>query len=593
MKRSWTSRLPLAACALGGAFAACSGGGARSVPAAPASSAHGPNVPVSIAISFAQITSRARTPTYVGVGTESVTVAIDGTTATAYACSAPACTIEVSAPVGSDTFTVNSYNQPPGGNLTASALLSSGTATATISLGAANTVPLTLGAVVAGGALTMTVSNPLPLVGTAAQLTLSIDVSTLLDANGNLIGGSTILAPLTIAPSAATPHVTVSPSVITTASTPVTVTYDGAASGAVTLVATQAVTGNVVSSTSAPLQIVPHTYFVFVPSYKTGCPNTSTDCLKIWSPILNEVVGTVAVGNGANDVAVNATLTQAYVPNQVDGTISAVDISNKEAPQPLTTLTGFTGASGIGYDATHGRNLLYTAGVTPLAPPSRLLAVAPSGGAIQTLEATHTYLGDAVFDPSGNCLYSSVYGQNQIGYADTTGFDAFDLVSGVDRGFTAHYGTSALVVAPNGSSVFALETAGATLAAVTAYPVTNPGCSVGTASGTATPAVDNGKALGISRDGSTLYVGGAGGNPALATLSTSPFAVTANYNIGSGLPIFGIAVSQDGRFVFATDNYGGTSTAQFHVIDLQASGGPAEIYGSPFFTYANTVRAYP
>lgn len=586
-------RRSLAVVVLAGAVAGCSGAGSRAVPpATTATAAHGPIVTVSIAIDFARTLSRARKPTYVGVGTQSVTVAVNGGSAVPYACAAPGCTIAVSAPTGSDTFAVNSYNQPTTGSLTAATLLSSGTATATISLGKANTVPLTLGAVIASGVMTIAVANRLPLVGTATQTSVQFDPNTLLDANGNYIGASTSLAPLTLSLSPGSVHMSLSPTTITAASTPVTLSYDGAASGPVTIVATQAVTGNTVSSTNAPLTIVPHVYFVFVPTYKTGCADLSTDCLQIWSPILNMVVGSVAVGNGANDVAVNAGLTQAYVPNGLDGTISVVDISNKEAPLLSSTIGGLTADYGIGYDTTHGRNLLYVGSVTPQAPPSRLLAVAPTGGGVQTLESGNPYLGAAVLDPSGNCLFSAVYGQNTYGYADSTGVDVFDLVNGVDRGFASVYGASTVVVAPNGSTFYALTTAGGTPAYVTAFPVTNPGCSAGNAVG-ATPGVINGKALAISRDGATLYVGGAGGNPALSTLSTTPLNVSNNYSIGSGLPIFAIASSPDGRYLFTTDNYGGTATAQFHIIDLQAPGAPAEVSGSPFFTYATTVRAYP
>lgn len=123
--------------------------------------------------------------------------------------------------------------------------------------------------------------------------------------------------------------------------------------------------------------------------------------------------------------------------------------------------------------------------------------------------------------------------------------------------------------------------------------MTNPGCSVGSGIGTVqSPGVINGSGITISRDGSTLYVGGKGGNPALTTFSTSPFAVTNNYNVG-GLAMFGLTVSPDGRYLFAIDNYGAVNTARFHVVDLQAQGGPAEVTGSPFFTNANAVRAYP
>jgi len=451
-----------------------------------------------------------------------------------------------------------------------------------------------MGAVIGNGALTLSVTNRLPLVGAVASIALHLSPGTLTDPDGNTIGTGSLLAPVSFAPSPASSHISVSPSTITDPTTPITISYDGAAMAPVTIVAKQTTTGNVVSSTASPLQIVPHTYFVFVPSYKTGCPNTSSDCLKIWSPVLNSVVGTAPVGNGSNDVTVNAALTQAYVPNFTDGTISVVDISNKEAPFLASTIPGLTAAIGIGYDTTHGRNLLYVGSATSLAPPSRLLAVAPSGGTVLPLENTHTYLGAAVLDPTGNCLFSPVYGQNQNGNGDTTGFDVFDLVGAVDRGYTSNFATASVVVAPTGSTVYALTVAGATPAFVTAFPVTNPGCSVGAGSGTAqTPGVINGSGITISRDGTTIYVGGKGGNPALTTFSTAPFAVMNNYSIGSGLAIYGLTVSPDGRYLFTTDNYGAASTAQFHIIDLQAGGGPAEVPGSPFLSNVNVVRSYP
>jgi DNA-binding beta-propeller fold protein YncE len=105
--------------------------------------------------------------------------------------------------------------------------------------------------------------------------------------------------------------------------------------------------------------------------------------------------------------------------------------------------------------------------------------------------------------------------------------------------------------------------------------------------------VINGSGITISRDGTTIYVGGKGGNPALTTFSTAPFAVMNNYSIGSGLAIYGLTVSPDGRYLFTTDNYGAASTAQFHIIDLQAGGGPAEVPGSPFLSNVNVVRSYP
>lgn len=592
--RNWLPWIPLA---IGAALAGCGGsagstGVVHTATAAATAAPAGQLVPVSITVQFAQTAATARKAKYVGAGTQAVTVAVNSASPVPFACSAQSCPLTISAPTGTDTFTVNAYDGPSLSASPAPLLISSGTATATVAVNAANAVTLNLGALIAGGALTLTAVNPLPLVGTASQTSLQMTAGSMTDPDGNTIPSSALLAPLTIQPSPASSHVTVSPSTITSATTPVTVSYDGAASGTVTLTVVQTATGNTVSSTSAPLQIVPHAYFVFVPTNKTGCPTTSSDCLQIWSPILNKVVGTAAVGNGANDVAVNAGLTQAFVPNGGDGTISVLNISNKTAPTVTATIGGgaLTSASGIGYDTTHGRNVLYTGSVTPLAPPSRMLSIPPSGGTATTLVTGYTYLGGAILDPTGSCLYNYVYGQNQMGIGDNTGFDTYDLVNSIDRGFTSHTNTGALVVAPDGSAVYALQVPPSP---VTKYPVTNPGCSVG--GGTVvTPGLGNGKAIVLTRDGSTLYVGGAGGNPALAQIATGSFTITNQYNIGSGTPMFAMAISPDSRYIFALDNYGGGSfLARLRVVDLQASGGPAEISGSPFFSWANNVRAYP
>jgi hypothetical protein len=588
--------IALSACLLGCALAACGGGGGASAigkpPAGAPTTAPTGTATVGISIHFSTTSSTKRRAQYVGAGTKAITVAVNGASPAPYACAAPGCTVSVAAPLGSDTFAIDAYDGTPGAS-PAPLLISSGNASATILANASNAIDVEMGAVVASGALTLTVSNRLPLVGTPTTTVLNVTAGSLVDPDGNAIEAGSLLSPITFAPSPASTHITVSPSTVTNAATPVTIAYDGAPIAPVTIVATQTITGNVISSTSTPLQIVPHTYFVFIPSYKTSCPNTAADCLKIWSPILNTVVGTASVGNGASDITVNAGLTQAYVPNSADGTISVVDISNKESPQTTLTIPVLSSPAGIAYDTTHGRNVLYTASLTSTNPPSQLLSVAPTGGTVHSLEATHAYLGPAILDPTGDCLYSPTYGQNQQGNGDSTGFDTYDLINNVDRGYTSNFATSTVVVAPNGATVYALTVAGGTPAYVTAFPVTNPGCTVGSGVSAGQPGVINGSALTMSRDGSTLYVGGKGGNPALTTFSTSPFAITNNYIIGSGLAIFELALSPDNRYLYTTDNYGGTSTASFHIIDMQAQGGPAEIAGSPFLSNVNIIRAYP
>jgi streptogramin lyase len=123
----------------------------------------------------------ARRPNYVSSATKSATISVTpGAAATSVNCTT-VCSGSISAPVGTDTFTVNLYDGLNGsGNL-----LSTGTAPQTIVSGQANTVTLTFNGVVAGLAINFN-SNPVIINSVASTMGLTVVA---LDADGKTIVG--------------------------------------------------------------------------------------------------------------------------------------------------------------------------------------------------------------------------------------------------------------------------------------------------------------------------------------------------------------------------------------------------------------------
>jgi streptogramin lyase len=196
-------RLAVTLLAIAALATGCSGGGSNGVSPLPNS----PNVPgqspargaaaFTITVPAAATGAGVKRPTYISSNTMSVSIVeTDGTAAplpavvanltpTSPNCTtasgATACTIVVPANAGSDTFKVNAYDALyAGGNL-----LSTGTLTATILAGTANTtVPLTLGGVVAS--IVLTFADPYAPVGSTGT-TLSVQAK---DASGATIVGT-------------------------------------------------------------------------------------------------------------------------------------------------------------------------------------------------------------------------------------------------------------------------------------------------------------------------------------------------------------------------------------------------------------------
>ncbi|HTV75298.1 MAG TPA: hypothetical protein VME66_16515 [Candidatus Acidoferrales bacterium] len=244
-----TSRF-IVSIAVGASLVSACGGNSSSVPKSPAIAQPSPlhaqqkNVTISLHIPGpAAATSSERSPKYVSASTESVAVVVQpgndvvdfDTSATANPnCTASAsgttCTATVDAPIGTDSFTFSTYDQPldpagsPSGNL-----LSTGTTSQTIAAGTATTVNVTLNGVVSS--IGVSVPNDALLVGTASQQPI---VVTAYDADGNAIvgPGSYVDAngsPLGIAVADSDPSETtaLSSGTVTAPSSAITLNYNG------------------------------------------------------------------------------------------------------------------------------------------------------------------------------------------------------------------------------------------------------------------------------------------------------------------------------------------------------------------------------
>jgi streptogramin lyase len=160
--------------------------------------------------------------------------------------SSTTCSARVLAPLGTDTFTVTTYDKPnAGGNI-----LSTGTVTGTVTVAQANSFPLILGGVVARIALKAT--NPYLPAGQPGSTPVSVSAY---DAdNDQIVGPYTTPISLTAAGG-----LTLSSSSIPSSSTAsITVKYDGASR---TVLAIAGSSGKV----SANVQIVPTTNVLYYP----------------------------------------------------------------------------------------------------------------------------------------------------------------------------------------------------------------------------------------------------------------------------------------------------------------------------------------
>lgn len=160
-----------------------------------------------------------RNPRYVPATARSVSVSVNG--GTPQYLNAPASTIVIDAPVGTDTFVFQTYDEQNGqGNV-----LSRATVTQTIVLGGANNVSAVLNGVVAS--VTVSLSNPAPNAGVPATVNVNVAAK---DADGNtIVGPGDYSVPIHLAISDSTSSGTLSLSTnnLQNPATTATLTYNG------------------------------------------------------------------------------------------------------------------------------------------------------------------------------------------------------------------------------------------------------------------------------------------------------------------------------------------------------------------------------
>jgi virginiamycin B lyase len=221
--RSSRSGLRLAGALLAAFLVTGCGGNGGTVPSAP--SGNTPQQQQTASVTFTMhwnssgTSSTVRRPQYVGSAL-SIGVTING--GIPQYLNAPVTTMAMNAPVGSDTFSFTTYDEPNGGgNVLGTASLSK-----QIVLGTTNTISAVLNGVVASYALT--IANPNPPAGVAVTEQLSLNA---FDADGNLIAGTASnyaqSFTLSISDPANTGQLTLSRTSIPSRGTIVTVHYAG------------------------------------------------------------------------------------------------------------------------------------------------------------------------------------------------------------------------------------------------------------------------------------------------------------------------------------------------------------------------------
>jgi len=206
--------------------------------------------------------ARRRVPQYVSAATKSASIGLDGAAPiivnlTPGSVNCPAagsqgynCTATVTATVGPHTFVVSLYS---GTNATGG-VLSTGTVTATIGAGIANTVSLTLDGVPAG--ISISLATTAPPTGTAVDIPLVVNV---LDASGAaIVGADPYTNPITLTDSDTSGATKLSNSVLKSPSdvAKLTLNYSGAAVAQAIIGATAAGISakNVTTATLTPVQ---------------------------------------------------------------------------------------------------------------------------------------------------------------------------------------------------------------------------------------------------------------------------------------------------------------------------------------------------
>ncbi len=213
------ARIP-AVLVVAGMLSACGGGGGMSsaVPSAPGTLAS-QMAQVTFTMHWNDVTPSSIQPKYVPVTARSVSVSVNG--GTPQYVNSPATSIVIDAPVGSDTFVFQTYDEQNGqGNV-----LSRATVTKAIVAGTANTVTAVLNGVIAS--LLISLSNASPNAGVPATVNVNVAAK---DADGNTIvgpGDYSVPVKLAINDSTNSGTLSLSTNTIPNSGTTATLTYNG------------------------------------------------------------------------------------------------------------------------------------------------------------------------------------------------------------------------------------------------------------------------------------------------------------------------------------------------------------------------------
>jgi len=187
---------------------------------------------------------------YISASTQSISIGVDGTTPPTLAnltpsapnCSSSSgtltCTVNVPAPVGTDSFSITTYDQAvdaTGNEPSNARALSTAVMSAAIAANAPNNVAITLNGIVAK--IVLSVNPGATFVRTAANIALTVNAQ---DADGNtIVGPGNFSAPITLANSDASGATTLSAATIAGPSaTALTIAYNGAELSSATFSAT-------------------------------------------------------------------------------------------------------------------------------------------------------------------------------------------------------------------------------------------------------------------------------------------------------------------------------------------------------------------
>ena len=407
----------------------CGGGGSRAVPAAgTGNAASAGRVTVTI-LSHSTAQSVARRPQYVSPSTQSAAISVNGaaptiinlTTSSPNCSGSPlACTVTVTAPVGTDTFTIALYDAQNG---TGSKLSTASTTLAVVA--GLNTLNVVENGVVASVNVSL---NP-PSVTSGASAALQVNLSAY-DPDNNLIVGGTYsdasgnALTITLTDTDTSGATTITPSSVTGASANITLNYTGAVIPAPTISAT--VSGGSFSGTVTSTTLIIGVNQQLYIANRNG-PSVLT--FPVSGPYGNAAPNRNIVGGNTQLVSpIGLALDNAgniYV-NETDGgsTVAVFSSAANGNVAPATTFTttfNVVGSEGIAVNSSGNvyvsSYLSQLIDVFPAAPSGNVTPTAVISGANtllsdpvgMTLSPTNLY----VTDYAGNAVY--IYAANANG----------------------------------------------------------------------------------------------------------------------------------------------------------------------------------